>query len=40
MLLNLIKFNTNLPFVTAVYGLVAYLRSHISKEEIMTKVVK
>ena len=39
-LLNFIKFNTNLTFVTAVYGLLAYLCLYISKEEIVSKVVK
>ena len=39
-LLNFIKFNTNLTFVTAVYGLLAYICLYISKKEIMCKVVK
>ena len=45
VLLNLMKSNMNLQFVTGIYGLLAYLCSYMSKEErklgeIMRKVVE
>ena len=45
VLLNLVKSNLNLQFVTEIYGLLAYLCSYLCKEEgklgeIMRNVVK